>query len=58
MDLTEIRLTCLKLAKEQGGTTEDIIQLARIWADFVIGTSDAEVISAARKFSAKINASS
>lgn len=58
MDLLEIRLACLELTKEQGGTTEDITQLARIWAEFVLSASDAEVISAAREFSAKINASS
>jgi hypothetical protein len=53
MSKEQIRLECLKLAVSQnhGGNP---VRFARQFSDFVFGTSDAEVINAARELAEKV----
>lgn len=59
----QIRLECLKLARSQYGDISydtalmeagRLIEVARLYSDFVLGKSDAEVIRAARNFAEKV----
>lgn len=52
MDPYDVRLECLKLATEKAPGSE--VETARTWADFVLGTSDADVIRAARELADKV----
>ena len=54
MNEQEIRLECLKLAAQYGASYDDKIATARAYADFVLGTRDAEIISAARVLAEKV----
>lgn len=40
MDSTEARFECLKLALEKAPGNE--VETARLWADFILGASDAK----------------
>ncbi|MFD2207193.1 hypothetical protein [Kiloniella antarctica] len=50
----EIRLECLKLANTISSNSREIEKIARQYADFILGTKDAEIIRAARELSKKV----
>lgn len=54
MDLDEIRLACLRLAKEQGGSEREILETARKWCDFVEGQDGANTFRAAHESASKV----
>lgn len=57
MNDEEIRLEALRLAHgASSGDTTGTIDAARQYADFVLGTKDAEVVSAAKQLAEKIAA--
>ena len=45
--IADIRLECLRRAGD--------VDVARKWADFVLGTGDAEIIAAARELAEKVS---
>jgi hypothetical protein len=55
-DISAIRLDCVRIAAGAwgGGAAEDLASAARVLADFVLGTGDAEIIDAARTFAKKV----
>jgi len=54
-DIAEVRKFAVKVAAARGYTrAADIVGHARVIADFVIGTNDAEVIAAARALAEKV----
>lgn len=55
MDPISIRLECLRLAlSHEHGTPERVVEATRLWADFVLGTNDAELIKEVRSFAARV----
>ena len=56
----QLRLECLKLAVQSrsGWADKQIVATARAYADFVLGTRDAEVIAAADNFARELARSS
>lgn len=50
-DPRSVRLECLQMANSQGG---NVIQTARQYADFILGTKDAEIVRAARELTEKV----
>lgn len=57
MDDIDMRLRCLELATETTVHPSDhteVVNAARAYFDFVLGTKDAEVIAAARELAKKV----
>ena len=55
MNNHELRLECLRLAHEHSGSTTTVVERARAYADFVLGTKDAEIVKAATELAGKVN---
>jgi len=51
----EIRLECLREAVKSSRGPEDVLYKARKYADFVLGTRDAEIIGAARSLAETVS---
>lgn len=54
MSEPEIRLECLKQAI--AAETGDPVELARVYADFVLGRKDSEIVEAAKELSRRVTA--
>lgn len=52
-----LRLECLQLAHHPDALDGQSVDLARDYADFVLGTNDAEIIHAARELTKKVSKS-
>ncbi len=55
IDEFTLRLECLKLAHHPDALDGQTVTLARNYADFVLGTNDAEIIHAARELTEKVD---
>lgn len=53
-DECDVRMECLRLALQTEGDPRRAIEGARLYADFVLGTSGAEVIRAARDLASTV----